>query len=287
MGDVTKYKNSSQITHHSSRNQIRIGNQTAFSAKAPLDPFEYAVRNGFNAFEWFPDKKETGQGWDEDTIDIETRRSIKETARAHDMVLTVHAPWQADPLEPGSHALFLKAVGFSRDIGAVLLNIHLHDYQGIEAYFRAVRPIIRLSAEAGIGLSIENTLFTSPEDFNALFALLGDIEGLRANHVGMCLDLGHANLHDSTRNDYLGFMDRLDAGVPIVHIHMHENFGDCDSHLPLFTGPAGGNSAGIHGFIERIKRRCFSGCLILEQWPEPPALLNQARQRLYQMISAG
>ena len=42
---------------------IRIGNQTAFSALTPLEPFEYAVQNGFTAFEWFPDKKETGEGW--------------------------------------------------------------------------------------------------------------------------------------------------------------------------------------------------------------------------------
>jgi len=31
-------------------------------------PFEYAVESGFNAFEWFPDKKESGEGWDVDFI---------------------------------------------------------------------------------------------------------------------------------------------------------------------------------------------------------------------------
>jgi sugar phosphate isomerase/epimerase len=266
--------------------QIRIGNQTAFSAVTPLEPFEYAVKNGFSAFEWFPDKKESGEGWDEDALDTKTRRYIAETALARDMALTVHAPWRADPLEPESHALLLKAVGLARDVKAVLLNIHLHDYKGIKAYVEAVRPIIRLCAESGIRLSMENTPFTGPEDFNALFALLRGIRGLRTDHVGMCLDIGHANLHGPTLNDYLGFMDRLDKEVPIIHIHMHENHGDYDSHLPLFTGPAGGNDAGIRGFMERIRKRRFSGCLILEQWPEPPALLNEARERLYRMLDA-
>jgi len=36
---------------------ICIGNQSAFSATRLLEPFEYAVANGFNAFEWFPDKR--------------------------------------------------------------------------------------------------------------------------------------------------------------------------------------------------------------------------------------
>ena len=56
--------------------QIRIGNQTSFSASTPILPFEYAIENGFDAFEWFPDKKEWGAGWDEKDINAETRRYI-------------------------------------------------------------------------------------------------------------------------------------------------------------------------------------------------------------------
>jgi phosphoglucan,water dikinase len=100
----------------------------------------------------------------------------------------------------------------------------------------------------------------------------------------MCLDLGHANLCEATLNDYLKFIDLLDSRVPIIHIHLHENYGDHDSHLPLFTGPAGKNDSGIKGFIERMRRRNFSGCIILEQWPKPPGLLNDARNRLFKII---
>jgi hypothetical protein len=64
---------------------------------------------------------------------------------------------------------------------------------------------------------------------------------------------------------------------------MHENYGDSDSHLPLFTGPAGKNVSGISDFISRMNGRGFSGSIILEQWPEPPTLLNEARDRLYTM----
>ena len=99
----------------------------------------------------------------------------------------------------------------------------------------------------------------------------------------MCLDLGHANLSSFSRNNFLKFLDLLDPDIPIIHIHMHENYGDNDSHLPIFTGPAGENDLGIQEFIHRMRKRRYSGSIIFEQWPEPPTLLNEARDRLYNM----
>src|SRR5208283_760872 len=88
----------------------------------------------------------------------------------------------------------------------------------------------------------------------------------------------------ATHNRYLEFVDRLDSRVPIIHAHLHENWGDADTHLPLFTGPAGRDDSGIRGLIERLRHRDFSGSIILEQWPDPPSLLNQARDRLLALL---
>ncbi len=100
----------------------------------------------------------------------------------------------------------------------------------------------------------------------------------------MCFDLGHANLCQATRNDYLKFLDRIEPHLPIIHVHLHENYGDQDNHLTLFTGPAGRDTSGIRTFLERLNQRRFSGCIILEQWPEPPRLLLDARNRLLMML---
>ncbi|MBW1675187.1 MAG: TIM barrel protein, partial [Deltaproteobacteria bacterium] len=268
-----------------SERRIRIGNQTAFSALTPTQPFEYAVQNGFDAFEWFPDKKESGAGWEESDLDAETRRDIRNTALEHDIRLCVHAPWQVNPLQPKAWERLLEVLEFARDIGASLLNIHLYTDEGIASYVQAIIPLMKRLAQVGIKLSIENTPFTAPDDFNELFRKLRNLGSTDAAYVGMCPDIGHANLCEATRNDYLKFIDLLDPQVPIIHIHMHENYGDYDSHLPLFAGPAGKDASGIEGFIERLKRRNFSGCIILEQWPEPPSLLKEARNRLRQMIA--
>ncbi len=262
--------------------KIRIGNQTSFSAPTPLLPFEYAIENGFDAFEWFPDRH-GACGWDESCMDAGTRRYIRDTSEAHNIALSVHASLQGNPLKAWTHGIILQDIELAQDIGAELLNIHLYTEKGTDNYVTALMPFVRLTAETGISLSIENTPFTIPDDFNRIFSSLRELKPAAAAHVGMCLDIGHANLCDSTRNDYLKFIDLLDPRIPVIHIHMHENFGDCDSHLPLFTGPAGKDTFGLGEFIKRMKRRGFSGSVILEQWPQPTLLLNEARDRLYYM----
>ncbi len=266
--------------------RIRIGNQTSSSAPAPMVPFDYALANGFDAFEWFPDRDASGRGWDEADMDGETRRRVRDLARDHDIALSVHASLQADPTRPGAGGLLEREFGLARDLGAELVNIHLCTDQGLESYLEAVGPFISLSAEMGLRLSIENTPSTAPEDFNRLFEALARLGREETAHVGMCLDLGHANLCAETRNDYMGFIDRLDPVVPVIHLHVHENYGDRDSHLTLFTGPAGRDPSGIRAFVQRMEGRGFTGSAILEQWPEPPSLLNEARKRLLSLFSA-
>src|SRR5258707_15674806 len=84
------------------RGRIRVGNQTSAWAATPVEPFDYALAQGFDAFEWFPDKK-PGAGWDDSDLDHNARQRICDTARAHDIRLSVHARWQANLLTPDSY----------------------------------------------------------------------------------------------------------------------------------------------------------------------------------------
>ena len=95
---------------------IRVGNQTACWAATPVEPFEYAIAQGFDAFEWFPDKK-PGAGWDEDDLSSNARQRIRDTARAHSIRLSVHARWQANLLMPEFYPLVLKDLELARDLG--------------------------------------------------------------------------------------------------------------------------------------------------------------------------
>jgi sugar phosphate isomerase/epimerase len=174
-------------------------------------------------------------------------------------------------------------VAFARDIGARLVNLHLASVER-EAFGRGVLLLAAPLQAVGLQLSLENTIATAPEEINTLFDRLRARDRVRARSVGLCLDIGHANLHEGTRNDYLGYLDRLSAQVPIVHVHAHENCGDHDSHMTLFTGPAGENPLGIEGLAQRLIARGYSGSIIFEQWPRPSSLLAMARNRLRAII---
>ncbi len=269
---------------------IRIGNQTAISCGERMRPFEFALGHGFAAFEWFADKRWNADGsidgWDEGDMDASARAWIRDIGKAHDVFFSVHAPWQANPLHPDGTPLLKRSVDFARDIGADLVNLHLYMEEGATAYVRSLEPTIRYAAAAGVRLSIENTPHTTPDDFNRTFARLREWDAAGSGHVGMCLDLGHANLCAATRNDYLRYLDRLAPEVPLIHLHVHENYGDADTHLTLFTGPSRVNDAGVRGLLERLRRRDYRGALILEQWPDPPELLVAAATRLQALLEA-
>ncbi len=124
--------------------------------------------------------------------------------------------------------------------------------RGVQVFAAALTPVLRHAHTLGVKISIENTPQTSPEDFNTVFKQLECLPEVTHGGVGMCFDMGHANLFPATHNDYLGFIDRLGLHVPIIHWHAHENWGDRDSHLPLFTGPSRLNDTGVRGLVWRL-----------------------------------
>jgi sugar phosphate isomerase/epimerase len=268
--------------------RIRIGNQTAISCADPLEPFTFALHNRFDAFEWFADKKVSPEGtvagWEENDINAATRAWIRETGTAHDVRFSVHAPWQANPLHSNGIELLQRSLEFAHDIGADLVNLHLLMDEGASGYVRSLKSLIQQASNTGLRLTLENTPRTTPEDFNQTFTRLAELNDTRPGTVGMCLDLGHANLCAATHNDFLRFVDELAPSVPLVHLHVHENYGDADSHLTLFTGPAGEDDAAIRGFLGRLRDRAYQGAMILEQWPDPPRLLADAAARLREML---
>jgi sugar phosphate isomerase/epimerase len=256
----------------------RIGNQTARSAPDPLTPYRFALEHGFEAFEFFSDRKD-GRGFDFASLGPEARENVRREGRARDMRFTVHAPVQAEPFsEEGARSLH-EAVDFAGAVGAALVVLHAMPETDLDAFLEALQPPVRHADGVGVRLAVENTPGAAPGHFNALFARLQE-RGQTPARVGMCFDMGHANVSAETRNDYLGYFDALEGHVPIIHVHAHENHGDGDTHLTLGTGPAGADARGVRGLVERLGARGFDGALILEQWPEPPKLLCEARDLL-------
>jgi sugar phosphate isomerase/epimerase len=262
--------------------RIRIGNQTNCNTP-PHIPFDFALRHGFDAFEWFSDKGRAG--WAEDDVSSEERQRLRRVSREKDILFSVHAPVAADPTSSAGAAAIRRSILFAGDVGAGVVNLHLFPEHRARPFADALGSLLETAASVGVRLTLENIPQASPDDFNAVFGVLSGMPEARGR-IGMCLDMGHANLFAGTRNNYVQFVDLLGDHVPIIHWHAHENWGDRDSHLTLFTGPSAQDDRGIRELVRRLLRRGFCGSVVFEQWPSPPEKLIQARERLLSLLDS-
>ncbi len=96
----------------------------------------------------------------------------------------------------------------------------------IEQTNRSLRELNRTVEDRGIAVSLENmpllniTVGHTPEE------LLRMTEG---TEIGICIDIGHANITGNKD----AFLDLLPN---IGNIHIHDNMGERDEHLPLGEG---------------------------------------------------
>ncbi len=198
--------------------RIRIGNQTAISCADRMEPFEFALRHGFGRLRVVRRQE----------VESPTAAPPAGTSRTW---TAPRAPGSATPARPATCSspcmrpgrptrctpsgveLLLRSLDFARDIGADLVNLHLYMDDGAASYVRSLEPVIRRAAAAGLRLSIENTPHTTPEDFNQTFACLRELDAAPPEAVGMCLDIGHANLCEATHNDLPPLPRRPEPGV--------------------------------------------------------------------------
>ncbi len=183
-------------------------------------------------------------------LDGTERGRVRRLAEDLGLRITLHAgDWDLMALDPGVRAYALGRsrleAELARDLGADYLVTHLgipermalHDggRRWADEHFDyrpiiedAVRHISMVADETGSRILYENT-------YRLVGPLVEAVGRAPSPLVGLLLDVGHANL--------------LGGGVPAVHatmratgrllaMHLHDNGGDRDDHLPLGSGTA-------------------------------------------------
>jgi len=97
-------------------------------------------------------------------------------------------------------------------------------------------PHVELSQKLGIGIAIENMAdfadWPYPRGYCATTEELCDlVDSFNSDHVGICWDFGHANLMYKDQNPCLRTI-----GKRLKAVHVHDNHGKRDDHLPVFFG---------------------------------------------------
>jgi sugar phosphate isomerase/epimerase len=217
-----------------------FGISSSMLLQRPLDAaIEFATREGLTAFEVWADHPHAHPDETPKAVRARLRHELKGFAR-----ISVHGPLgnaSLASINPGiwreSLRQHLATVELAHDIGAAVLVVHpgdLRDARFAADFTRlageALGRLARRAEQLGVTLAVENCgpyhagIDRNAEDLAALLAHVG------SPRLKACLDTGHGAV-----NGNLADLVRL-LGDAIVHLHVHDNHGQRDEHLPVGRG---------------------------------------------------
>ena len=182
-------------------------------------------------------------------ISRQTLRDFRRTSHDLGLLLLVHGPiWElyTASIYPQVRALGVdmvkRAIDFAVEIDAVHITVHPGstqwpdvwpqlERQAIEAQMQSFIEIGAHAAQAGIQVGIENMLpgegcLSGYDDLTEILRVLD-----RRPEMGVTLDVGHLQILGL---DQAQIVRKL--GKRLNHLHVHDNLGEWDQHLPVGDG---------------------------------------------------
>lgn len=102
----------------------------------------------------------------------------------------------------------------------------------VKHFNSAASEILESAKGLGIKIALENNGFAkdSFSDPNEILMIIEDL-AKKYNNVGICFDIGHANVYaHNSGKDLINILEALKRYI--IHVHIHENHGTIDEHLP-------------------------------------------------------
>lgn len=182
------------------------------------------------------------QGAELDSCDHKTLKSFGSRLADEGLRVTIHAPFF--DLNPGSHDPGIEAITRKRfhqtldvadSLGAKLIVFHpgfdrwRYEKQPELWHEKSLDfwpPMIERAEQIECVMTLENIFEDSPD---TLATLLNQLD---SPWLGHCFDVGHWKLFSETSIDQ--WFDTL--GHHTRHIHLHDNRGKIDDHLPIGQG---------------------------------------------------
>jgi sugar phosphate isomerase/epimerase len=182
------------------------------------------------------------KGPDLDRLDHAVLRRVGQKLAAGGLQVTVHAPFM--DLNPGSveplvqeatSRRYRQALEAAASLGARLIVFHpgFDNWRygeqragWIEGNQRFWPSLIRRSEETGCRMVLENIFESDPGTIAEVLAFFD------SPFFGHCFDIGHWHLFGEV--SMAQWFTAL--GARILHLHLHDNFGQRDEHLPVGEG---------------------------------------------------
>jgi len=138
------------------------------------------------------------------------------------------------------------------------------DEEGIKWQVETLRRIVNIAKRYKINIILE-PVDNEKDNLKNTAAILKKIPTLYFH-----LDIGHANLF---KKDIIAFIKRLHKRLR--HIHLHDNHGKKDEHLPIGKG-----TINFREIIKNLKKYKYGGTITLEIFSENKNLILQSKKKL-------
>ena len=188
-----------------------------------------------------------------------------EILESYSLKYSIHAPFMdvniASPQDQSrlnSIAQIKSSIDLANEINAEAVVVHpglisflANKYFKKEVYEfanQSIKEIGDYAKDLGVMATIENM----PNFESMIYQNIADLNQLLVeNEMHMTLDIGHAN--------HVGYAPDEMIFDSIKHVHVHDNLGDDDSHLPLGEG-----SIDLKYIINTLESKNYDGIYILE-----------------------
>jgi sugar phosphate isomerase/epimerase len=228
-----------------------------------LDPITQTHWIGQHAFDYIDLAVEPPQA---DHMDIDCK-SLTELLGQYNLGVIVHtSPFLpiANPHEAARRAArteLLYALDFAHHLGSELLSLHYlappnyySFHETVDLYVRELRALIDAAQGKGVTIALEN----SPTNQGELVLFREIFQ--KAPEVRLLLDLGHSHIN-SPANLALEFLEDQIVGNRLSHVHVSDNDGLSDLHLPLGSVR---NGVDWKEMIGMLRRHPYDGTVTLE-----------------------
>ena len=219
------------------------------------------------------------------------KQEIRKALKEHDLGLVCHLPTfvsAADLTERIRRASVdevLACLEVAAEIEPLKIVLHPPYVVGLGAFvpelaktraMESLETIMDKSAELGLRVCLENMFprtqwLTNPEEFVDLLA--------KFPTLNLTLDVAHANLGDTGEKKCLRFIEMFPDRIG--HLHVSDNFGKEDLHLPI--------GAGIIDFpevVKALKATGYNDTMTLEVFSRDREYLKISKRKMAEMFES-
>jgi sugar phosphate isomerase/epimerase len=216
------------------------------------------------------------------------KRELLEGLKQYDLGLVCHLPTflstadLTDRLRQASIEEVLASLEVAAEMQPLKVVLHPSYMMGLGAFvpdltkayaLESLEIIVEKAHALGLCLCLENMFprtqwLVNPEEFVEILA--------KFPTVNLLLDIGHAHIDDAGGKKCLRFIELFQSRIG--HLHVSDNFGKEDQHLPI--------GAGVIDFsrvLKALKKTRYSDTITLEVFSRDRDYLKLSRKKIEEM----